>query len=213
MIWYYMKKGRQHGPVAQQSISSWLSSGFLTPDDLLWRSGLTDWVPARELPEFGGKPLSPAGEGPPSPAGVRAYAGLWLRAAAYIIDSMLLGMILAMYWMPRLPGDISGGDIQSMVQEMQSRPGLMLSSLLLPLVYFTILESSAWQASLGKKLLGLRVTDTEGLRLPWWRAALRRLVLDILMRFTFGLSCVLAGFTPRRQALHDLLTRCLVVRT
>lgn len=212
MIWYYIKGGRQHGPVAELSIANWLKSGFLSADDLLWRSGMNDWVAVREIPEFGGQPSPPAGAGAPAPRAFKAYAGFWLRAAAYIIDSLLLGIVLAVYWMPRLPIEVADGDIQSMLQEMQGRPDLMLSAFLLPILYFTILESSAWQASLGKKLLKLKVTDFNGLRIPWWRAALRRLLFDVLLRFTFGLGLVMAGFTPHKQGVHDLVARCLVVR-
>ncbi len=212
MIWYYLKGGRQHGPVAEQSIANWLKSGFLSPDDLLWRSGMNDWAPASEIPEFGGQPSPPGGTLAAAPEGVRAYAGFWLRLVAYVIDSVLLGIVLAVYWMPRLPIEATEGDLQSMMQEMQGRPDLMLSAFLLPLIYFTILESSRWQASLGKKLLKLRVTDTGGLRIPWWRAALRRLLFDLILRFTYGIGHILAGFTPRKQGVHDLLARCLVVK-
>lgn len=248
MEWFYLKKGRQYGPVAATSIRNWLESGFLTPDDLLWRSGLSEWTPIHELAEFGGQPSGPdarwsggggagqgagdrGGAGPeaapwkrgsgwlpdvgggiPPPAGIQAYAGFWLRAAAYLLDSFLLGTLLWLYWAPRLPEAALSGDFQAALQAIQGNSALMLSGMLLPLIYFTILESSPWQASLGKKLFRIKVTDLEGYRLPWWKAALRQLFKILLLEFTLTLSCALAGFTPRKQALHDMLTRCLVVR-
>lgn len=55
MEWYYLRDGKTMGPVPEGSIRAWLESGFLQPEDLLWRAGMKLWVPAVELPEFGGR--------------------------------------------------------------------------------------------------------------------------------------------------------------
>lgn len=62
-------------------------------------------------------------------------------------------------------------------------------------LYFAPLESSRLQASLGKRLLGLRVIDLDGRRVLFLRATV---------------AFLLAAFTARKQALHDLLAGCLV---
>ncbi len=54
MEWYYLRDGKTMGPVSEVSIRAWLESGFLLPDDLLWRAGMAQWLPVVELPEFGG---------------------------------------------------------------------------------------------------------------------------------------------------------------
>jgi uncharacterized RDD family membrane protein YckC len=54
MEWYYLRDGRTMGPVPEGSIRAWLESGFLGPEDLLWRAGMTQWLPVVELTEFGG---------------------------------------------------------------------------------------------------------------------------------------------------------------
>jgi uncharacterized RDD family membrane protein YckC len=54
MDWYYLRDGKTMGPVPEGSIRAWLESGFLTPEDLLWRAGMTQWLPVVELAEFGG---------------------------------------------------------------------------------------------------------------------------------------------------------------
>ena len=54
MEWYYLRDGRTMGPVPEGSIRAWLESGFLGPEDLLWRAGMTQWLPVVELAEFGG---------------------------------------------------------------------------------------------------------------------------------------------------------------
>lgn len=54
MEWYYLRDGKTMGPVPEASIRAWLESGFLLPEDLLWRAGMTQWLPVVELAEFGG---------------------------------------------------------------------------------------------------------------------------------------------------------------
>jgi uncharacterized RDD family membrane protein YckC len=54
MEWYYLRDGKTMGPVPEGSIRAWLESGFLLPEDLLWRAGMMQWLPVVELTEFGG---------------------------------------------------------------------------------------------------------------------------------------------------------------
>ena len=86
--------------------------------------------------------------------------------------------------------------------------------LLLALVgwfYWAVLESSPWRATIGKKLFGIEVTDLHGGRISLARATARHLAKNISV-LTLGIGFVMAACTQRRQALHDLLAGCLVVR-
>ena len=78
-------------------------------------------------------------------------------------------------------------------------------------LYYSLLESSAWQATLGKRALGLMVTDLHGGRISFGRATVRYFA-KILSGFTLSIGYVIGGFTERRQALHDMIAACLVVR-
>jgi uncharacterized RDD family membrane protein YckC len=73
------------------------------------------------------------------------------------------------------------------------------------------MESSSWQATLGKKILGLRVTDLAGNRITFARAS-GRFFGKILSGMILGIGFLMAGFTARKQALHDILAGCLVLR-
>jgi uncharacterized RDD family membrane protein YckC len=73
------------------------------------------------------------------------------------------------------------------------------------------MESSAWQATLGKKILGLKVTDLSGNRITFARAS-GRFFGKILSGMILGIGFLMAGFTARKQALHDILAGCLVLR-
>jgi uncharacterized RDD family membrane protein YckC len=86
-----------------------------------------------------------------------------------------------------------------------------LLGFVLAFAYFALFEASALQASPGKRALGLRVSDLAGRRVRPGRALARQLFkcLDVA---SSGLTYLIAGFTERRQGLHDILAGTLVVR-
>jgi len=96
-------------------------------------------------------------------------------------------------------------------------PASVILAILPPVVivatwlYFAVMESSCWQATLGKKLMGLYVTDIEGRRLSLGRAT-GRTFAKYLSSMTAGVGYLLCGFTEKKQALHDMLAHCLVLR-
>lgn len=59
MQWYYSKNGSQIGPVEEDDLRAKLGSGEISPSDLVWRDGMTDWLPAGKVPELGGAPAGP----------------------------------------------------------------------------------------------------------------------------------------------------------
>jgi uncharacterized RDD family membrane protein YckC len=79
-------------------------------------------------------------------------------------------------------------------------------------LYHAMMESSDWQATLGKKALNLRVTDITGARVTFNRASGRHFGKIITGLIPFGVGFMLAGLTERKQALHDMLASCLVLR-
>lgn len=84
-------------------------------------------------------------------------------------------------------------------------------ALMVSWIYYSLLESSAWQATLGKKALGLEVTDLEGHRISFGRAT-GRFFGKILSAFILLIGFIMAGFTEKKQALHDILAGTLVIR-
>jgi uncharacterized RDD family membrane protein YckC len=170
-----------------------------------------------------GQPLAPSGAQPdatpsawarPTQARV-AYAGFWLRLAAYAIDNILLGFVLGNLLLRPLmgkPGGIPADDPWFLFTNTSPQvTALMLLFLMGNWVYFALLESSPWRATLGKKALGLTVVDLAGNRLSFPRAS-GRFFGKILSSMTFMVGFVMAAFTARKQALHDMLAGCLVTR-
>jgi uncharacterized RDD family membrane protein YckC len=150
------------------------------------------------------------------PAAVRAaapqvvYAGFWRRAAAYVFDSLLLGLVILQPLVTR--SGISSDEL-SPFSPMHSRQVIAIELLFgfLGWVYWAALESSPWRATLGKKLFGIEVTDFYGRRISFARATGRHFAKNISL-LMLGIGFLMAGFTEKKQAFHDILAGSLVVR-
>jgi uncharacterized RDD family membrane protein YckC len=127
-----------------------------------------------------------------------AYAGFWRRFAAYAIDYMLVAVGSVVLRLVALQVSVIGNGEFTL---------LLLAGYLL---YCTLLESSPWQATVGKRILGLKVTNARGERMGLARAALR-FVTKLLSLLTLFVGYLLIVFTKRRQALHDLIAGTLVM--
>ena len=78
-------------------------------------------------------------------------------------------------------------------------------------IYYAVLESSEQQATWGKRLIGLRVTDLDGGQISFGRAA-GRFFAKIVSYLTLLIGFLMQPFTTRKQALHDILAGTLVVK-
>ncbi len=155
----------------------------------------------------------------PVPAArVVAYAGFWLRFVAWIIDRIVLQFAGGILTLP-LVGSIG---IRELMRTHPSTPEdlfpliaamrkFFLIILVLEWLYYALLQSSAWQATLGKKALGLEVTDLAGARISFGRATGRYFARYISI-MTLGIGYLMAGFTEKKQALHDMIAGTLVIR-
>jgi uncharacterized RDD family membrane protein YckC len=127
-----------------------------------------------------------------------AYAGFWRRFAAYAIDYVLV-----------LIGSAVLGAAATLAGLDDDGARLSLTALAGYFLYCTLLESSPWQATVGKRVLGLKVMNRRGERIGFARAA-ARFVTKLLSVLTLCLGYLLIVVTKRRQALHDLIAGTLV---
>jgi len=81
--------------------------------------------------------------------------------------------------------------------------------LLILLIYWVLSETGPRRASIGKRIMCIEVVDESGARITW-RRSLWRNVGKFLSAFVFMVGFMMAGWTNRKQALHDMLTSCLV---
>jgi uncharacterized RDD family membrane protein YckC len=168
-------------------------------------------------------PVAVAVPRPPDAPAV-AYAGFWLRVLAYLIDALILGV----FAVPILIGAAMAMGIGGMLASIPRDGNPFLNGLppafflfiwfciLLGVcgtwLYHALLESSEWQGTAGKKALGLIVTDMTGHRVSFARASGRHFGKFVTSLIPLGIGYAMAGFTEKRQALHDILASCLVLR-
>ena len=130
------------------------------------------------------------------------YAGHLQRIGAFAID---VALITAVTWAIALAAEYTG-----VLSDPASLPLMSAFQLLMPWFYYAAMESSPKGATIGKMILGIRVTDAEGYTPTFGRAALRAIPKCLPILWPGYLAAV---FTRRRQAFHDLIARTLVVRS
>lgn len=127
-------------------------------------------------------------------------AGFWLRVVAFIVDYAVLLLIGAA--MMAGAASLLGSEMLGLAYWLW---------VLISFLYWPVLESTAMRATLGKAALGLVVADVDGGGLSFVRCLLRNLA-KIISAIPFGIGYLLAAFTSRKQALHDLITKAVVLR-
>ena len=151
------------------------------------------------------------------------YGGFWLRFLAYLVDGAVITVGIIFVGIPLV--FLTGlGTLLSQIhpEEDLNDAGFWLImaviflfatvSLAVTWLYHALMESSEWQATVGKKALGLVVTDMAGRRVSFWRATGRhfgKIVTNMVPAF---IGYIMAGFTERKQALHDMIAGCLILR-
>jgi len=133
------------------------------------------------------------------------FAGLWRRLAAAVVDGVLVYVLAGMlfFLIRRFSDDDS--DLLPFVI-------FAGSAGVTSLIYFPVLEASSLQASLGKRVLGIKVVTRDGQRVGFGRALARNLAKALSLLILFPLGFLMSGFTVRKQSLHDLIAGCLMVR-
>jgi uncharacterized RDD family membrane protein YckC len=166
---------------------------------------------------------------PPPAAPVMAskrfpYGGFWLRLVAYFIDGLILGIpfmlvVIVLIFMfggfglmmrrravdPNAAAAIAGPMVLVFLF-------MMLVFLGLNWLYFAGMESSERQATFGKAAMSLQVTDLDGRRLSFGHATGRFFSKIITGLIPLGIGYIMAGFTEKKQALHDMIAGTLVLR-
>ena len=255
--WFYSDAQRtQHGPVSAADLAALHTKGQLSAETLVWREGMSEWKPWREMireviagdapgdpraealvkaaeaaPDDGAyRPYAVAEPSPYAPPQARVeearavvsggrvvYAGFWKRVAASFIDSFITTALSYIVQIPMMMimgvgmVGIGGGD-----DPFASGAGIAMIGLIyvisigIPLLYFSWMHSSVHQASLGKMAVGIKVVRGNGERITFWRAFGRYWAM-IPSALILLIGYLMAGFTERKQALHDMICDTLVV--
>lgn len=157
------------------------------------------------------------------------YAGFWARLAAYFIDGAITSFLLVeSIWFVReqlngyltvhpeilkaLQGDALSTESISSSYDYVTKfmyYYTVIFAFIFNWVYYAGFESSHLGATPGKWLLGIYVTDMEGKRISFGRAS-GRFFGKIISGLIIGIGYMMAGFTEKFQALHDMMAECLV---
>jgi uncharacterized RDD family membrane protein YckC len=92
-----------------------------------------------------------------------------------------------------------------------ARLGINGISFLISWMYFALCESSSWQGTVGKKVLGLRVTDLNGQPITFAKATGRHFG-KIISALILGIGFIMIAFTDQKQGLHDTMAGTLVLK-
>jgi uncharacterized RDD family membrane protein YckC len=159
-----------------------------------------------------GVPSTPTFAAPPLVA-IPHYGGFWIRVLAALIDTLVL--VIASFPARLLSTSmvtLLGMDAQVPMHEMLSarRWVRIAVGIAIAWAYKAGMESSRYQATLGKMALRLKVTDLQGNRISLSRATARYFA-KYLSVFTLGIGYGMAGFDEQKQALHDRIAETLVL--
>ena len=151
-----------------------------------------------------------------------AYAGFWERVLAFVIDNVIVGVGIIVIVIPLLFLTGLGAVLSRLAQDEDLGDagfflilGMFLvaatATVLVTWLYHAFMESSEWQATVGKRALGLVVTDMAGRRVSFGRSSGRHFGKIITNLVPALLGYIMAAFTEKRQALHDMMAGCLVL--
>lgn len=119
-----------------------------------------------------------------------SYAGFWRRLAAYLIDYLIL--YIPYYFIDSTYGHLA-----------------YLSDLFIAWPYYAIMESSKKQATVGKIVLGIIVTDLNGNKISFVRAT-GRFFAQYISTIILFIGYIMIAFTECKQGLHDIIAGTLV---
>jgi uncharacterized RDD family membrane protein YckC len=168
----------------------------------------------------GGQPgYTPGQWAPPPYLPEQCFGGFWIRFAAYIIDSLVIGIPLQIINMviqavlgaglqatssSSGPSAVAGGAAMGMIF------GLLAFNLVVTIGYYVVMESKKG-GTLGKLALGLRVVDENGMYISTGQAV-GRFFAKILSGCILYIGFIMAGFDPKKQSLHDKILHTYVIR-
>ena len=132
-----------------------------------------------------------APQGAPSPS-VASYASLWARLLAVLIDAIIISAATGTAIVATFGHGLAFGFLG-------------------PWLYEAFMMSSEWQATVGKRVMSIVVTDLHGGRISFGRATGRHFA-KYLSAFLLGIGFIMAAFTSKKQALHDIIAETVVVK-
>ncbi len=125
------------------------------------------------------------------------YAGFWVRFIAILVDGIIVGIVFSL--------------VTSLFNIPKDSGLINLASTIVGWLYFALMQSSDKQATLGKTLFNIKVVDSNLKRISFKRATIRYFS-KFLSAFILFIGYIMAGFTTKKQALHDKIAKTYVIK-
>lgn len=135
------------------------------------------------------------------------YAGFWYRFAAYLVDGIILSVVQLIF----APIFFAGRVFHYGMWPFFMYFPYTIISVAIGWLYFALFQSGEWQATIGKKVMGLVVTDYHGQRISFGRAT-GRYFSKIISGLILCIGFIMIAFTDKKQGLHDMIAETLVTR-
>jgi uncharacterized RDD family membrane protein YckC len=148
-------------------------------------------------------------------ATINTFGGFWIRFVAYFIDGLVLmvpiAIICAVFFV--VLGVTWDDDEENQAVIIAGIFALVGVMIVISWLYEALMTSSERGATLGKMALGLRIVRADGARLSFGRATARHFLKTIITPMVpLGIGYLLAAFTDRKRALHDIMADTLVIK-
>ncbi len=135
------------------------------------------------------------------------FGGFWIRVGAYFIDMIVLiipVLLISFLFRSVIPVD---DEVSLMIVEVVDS----ILSLIVWWVYAAVLHSSEWQATVGKRVVGLKVVDVRGNRISFGRAT-GRYFAEFISALILFIGYMMVGWTQKKQGLHDMIAGTYVIK-
>ena len=225
---FYVRGEREaYGPYDGRTLKDMIEQGKVAPDAGIARVGATEWTTIKEHPFFsslrpagavGGQPMrlpGGPGSGPEytdqvstTAGGPYHYAGFWIRFCAYLIDNVILyiGIMIIVL----IASALIGFDYSNNGKAVTALLIIYVLVIAMVIAYQVMFLRSSWQATPGKRVLGLRIITTSGIKLSGWRAIGRCLCYSI-SAMPMYIGFMMAGWTREKRAFHDSICDTRVI--
>jgi uncharacterized RDD family membrane protein YckC len=215
--WYVQGPAQADGPFTGYVLKDMITRREISADTNIAELGANEWQRLGDVPVFAALLPPPLPDGQSAAAGGVEYAGFWIRLLAYIIDVIVLelfscaigavlGIVMATAGMFSKVPTATGAD---------SLPHgfvvlFWIVGFALTIGYNVYFNSGTWQATPGKRLLGLHIVTLTGEPVSPW-LAFGRWLAYLLDGLTLYVGFMMIGWTREKTGLHDIICGTRVV--
>ena len=143
------------------------------------------------------------------------YASFIARLGAYVIDGLIISAIITLVdklgILAALGVSFDSSQLLDPSYSLSNNTGYLIATFIISILYYTILQATKWQATVGKKILGIEVTTLDGNRISILTSFLRAVIMTFISSI-FYIGFLMFFFTKKKQTLHDLLPATIVVK-